>query len=282
MIEAPQILPCKAYNSSAKDANAFLYTPMEQKKIINFNVSIGKYSTFISNIVSLANQRSSSNVYVANVHMFVETARNKEFNQIINEADIVTPDGIPLTWSLKLLYGIKQERVAGMDMLPDLLLQLSAQKLSVYFYGGTPQVLEKTSEYLKNNYPDLNVAGLYSPPFRALTTEEAATIAKEINNSKANVVFVVLGCPKQEKWIAAMKGRINAVMIGVGGALPVLIGEHKRAPGWMQHNGLEWLYRLYQEPGRLWKRYLTTNVFFIYLLAKEKIKITFRRGYSGM
>ncbi len=259
-----------------QSTDTFFYTCMEQKQILNFNITIGKYSSFINHIVSLAIQGSQSIVYVANVHMFIEAFKDREFLQIVNEADIVTPDGIPLSWSLNLLHGIKQERVAGMDLLPDLLQQLSLEKLSVYFYGGTPSLLEETNKYLKKIYPDIKIAGMYSPPFRALTDAEATSVADAINSSKARVVFVVLGCPKQEKWIAAMKGKIHAVMIGIGGALPVLIGIHKRAPIWMQRRGLEWFYRMYQEPKRLWKRYLITNMFFIYLLVKEKIKFTLR------
>jgi N-acetylglucosaminyldiphosphoundecaprenol N-acetyl-beta-D-mannosaminyltransferase len=256
----------------------FFYTPMEQKQIINFNITIGKYSAFIDQILALVKKGSSAAVYVANVHMFVEAVRNKSFIKVINEADIVTPDGVPLTWSLKLLHGIKQERVAGMDLLPDLLQQLSLQKSAVYFYGGSPGLLKETEKYLHNTFPHLQVAGLYSPPFRELTNAETAEIAEAINRSGAGIVFVVLGCPKQEKWIASMKGKVNAVMIGIGGALPVLIGVHKRAPAWMQHNGLEWLFRLYQEPNRLWKRYFVTNSFFVYLLLKEKIRLTLGKG----
>ncbi|MGI8584568.1 MAG: WecB/TagA/CpsF family glycosyltransferase [Chitinophagaceae bacterium] len=251
---------------------------MEQKKIIDFKVSIGKYSTFIDYILYLATQSSSSNVFVANAHMFVEAYNNNDFKRIVNEADVVTPDGVPLSWSLKLLHGIKQERVAGMDLLPDLLRTFSLHRLPVYFYGGTPGLLEETEKYLKKVYPDLPIAGSYSPPFRELTDEEALAVKEQINNSKARAVFVILGCPKQEKWMASMKGKINAVMLGFGGALPVLIGIHKRAPVWMQRNGLEWLYRFLQEPKRLWKRYLITNMFFIYLLIKEKIKFTLRRA----
>jgi N-acetylglucosaminyldiphosphoundecaprenol N-acetyl-beta-D-mannosaminyltransferase len=246
---------------------------MERRQLMNFGITVGNYSSFVNNIVSLARQRASSNVCVANVHMFIEAYQDKNLGRIINTADIVTPDGKPLAWALRLLLGVKQDRVAGMDLLPDLLQQLMVHNLPVYFYGGTTELMQLTEKFLQKNYPNLKLAGLYSPPFRQLTTEEEEVVVNRINSSGSSVVFVVLGCPKQEKWMAAMKGRINAVMIGVGGALPVMIGIQKRAPRWMQNAGLEWLFRLKQEPGRLLKRYAVTNSLFLYLLFKEYLAI---------
>lgn len=205
---------------------------------------------------------------VANVHMLVEAKKDPLFAGVVSDAYMVTPDGMPLTWALKLIYGITQERVAGMDLLPDLIHEAEKEKIPVYFYGGEQDILDKTNEYLQANYPDLITAGLYSPPYRKLSSVEEEEIVQKINKSGAKLVFVVLGCPKQEKWMAAMKGRINAVMVGVGGALPVMVGSQKRAPIWMQHAGLEWFYRLVREPSRLFKRYAVTNTIFLFLLSK--------------
>jgi N-acetylglucosaminyldiphosphoundecaprenol N-acetyl-beta-D-mannosaminyltransferase len=242
---------------------------MERKSIINFGITTGNYNSFVSQIVTLAHHKESANVCVANVHMFIEAYKDQSFNSIINEATMVTPDGKPLTWVLRYLYGIRQDRVAGMDLLPDLLQQMMLKKLPAFFYGGTPALLEKTENYLRYAFPDLPIAGMYSPPFRPATREEEDKLVEKINNSGAAVVLVILGCPKQEKWMASMKGRIKAVMIGVGGALPVMIGMQKRAPAWIQHMGLEWLYRLMQEPRRLFKRYVVTNSLFVYLFFKK-------------
>jgi N-acetylglucosaminyldiphosphoundecaprenol N-acetyl-beta-D-mannosaminyltransferase len=129
--------------------------------------------------------------------------------------------------------------------------------------------------FCENHYPVLKLVGLYSPPFRALTKEEEVIL--NINASGAGFVFVALGCPKQEKWMAAMKGRINACMVGIGGALPVMIGMQKRAPVWMQKASLEWLYRLIQEPQRLFKRYAVTNTMFIVLLFTQWLKLKFSK-----
>lgn len=252
---------------------------MQRQQLMHFGISMGSYSSFVHNIMALARQRVSANVCVANVHMFIEAYQDKELERVINNADIVTPDGKPLAWGLRLLLGIKQDRVAGMDLLPDLLQQLTAHQMPVYFYGGTSELLHATENYLQNTYPDLKIAGLYSPPFRKLTQGEENQVITDINLSGANVVFVVLGCPKQEKWMASMKGKIHAVMVGIGGALPVMAGLQKRAPAWMQNAGLEWFFRLMQEPGRLLKRYTITNSLFVYLLFKEYMAIrVFKKG----
>lgn len=246
---------------------------MVRQQFMHFDISMGSYASFVHNIVAMARQKISAVVCVANVHMFIEAYQDKELEKMINHADIVTPDGKPLTWGLRLLLGIKQDRVAGMNLLPDLLQQLMEQQMPVYFYGSTAKLLQATENYLTNTYPGLKIAGMYSPPFRKLTPEEENQVIADINSSGANAVFVILGCPKQEKWMASMKGKVHAVMIGIGGALPVMVGLQKRAPAWMQNAGLEWLFRLIQEPGRLFKRYAITNSLFIYLVFKEYMAI---------
>jgi bacterial polymer biosynthesis proteins, WecB/TagA/CpsF family len=244
----------------------------ERKKLINIAITTGSYSGFIDDLIMLGKSKVSSYVCVANVHMCIEAVDDPQFANVVNNADLVTPDGIPIAKSMKLLYGIHQDRVAGMDLLPDLLRQCEQRELKVFFYGGTDALKSATEKYIANHYPELNVAGFHTPPFRTLTSEEERTVVQHINDSEANFIFVVLGCPKQEKWMANMKGRISACMVGIGGALPVMVGQQKRAPKWMQTNGLEWLFRLIQEPKRLLKRYAYTNTKFIYLLAREKLK----------
>ena len=205
--------------------------------------------------------------------MTIEAHWDTKFASMVNGADLVTPDGMPIAKAMKLLYGIKQERVAGMDLLPDLLLKAQEEQLGVFFYGGTDEMLQHTKEYILKFYPQLSKHEYLSPPFRPLTEEEEAGIIAKINNSGAQIVFVALGCPKQEKWMASMKGKINACMIGIGGALPVMIGMQKRAPKWIQRLSLEWLFRLLQEPKRLFKRYFLTNTLFIFLIIKDLINM---------
>ncbi|HEX8279437.1 MAG TPA: WecB/TagA/CpsF family glycosyltransferase [Segetibacter sp.] len=245
---------------------------IKNETLIDIPISTGKYCDFINEIISKATNSVSSFVCVMNVHMFVEAYFSRTFKLVIENADIVTPDGKPITWALRLIKDIQQSRVAGMDLLPSLLEKLEQNHLSTFFYGGTNELLNTTQKYLTNNFPTLDIAGFYSPPFRMLEVWEEREVIEKINASGANIVFVVLGCPKQEKWMASMKGKIKAVMIGIGGALPVMIGMHKRAPGWMQENGLEWFYRFYLEPKRLFKRYAVTNSVFVYLICKEIVK----------
>ena len=245
---------------------------MNKLNVLSIPVSTGTYASFIQTMVSAAQSGQSQYACVANVHMLVEAYRNKRYAQVVQHAAFVTPDGKPLAWAMRLLHGVKQQRVAGMDLLPDLLRQAEEKSLPVFFYGGTNELLEKTNSFLVQHYPSLKVAGLHSPPFRQLTNLEERKIAEKINASGAAFVFVVLGCPKQEKWMASMFNRVNALMIGVGGALPVMIGAQSRAPKWMQKTGLEWLYRLLQEPRRLFTRYAITNSLFLYLLAKAYVR----------
>ncbi len=240
---------------------------MTKLDLLSISVSTGMYAEFVHTIIDTAKTRHSDYVCVANVHMLMEAQKDIAFGNIVRNANIITPDGKPLTWALRMLEGVAQDRVAGMDLLPDLLYLAETENVPVFFYGSEPSVLDKARAFLNEKYP-LLVINSYSPPFRKLTEQEDEEVVARINDSGAQMVFVILGCPKQEKWMASMKGKINAVMIGVGGALPVMIGIQKRAPVWMQNIGLEWYYRLMQEPSRLFKRYAVTNSLFLYLLAK--------------
>lgn len=248
---------------------------VKKLSLFNIAVSTGSYKQFIDTIMTNADLRRSQYTCVANVHMLVEAQNDRNFSSIVTNADIIAPDGMPLSWALRLLYGVRQERVAGMDLLPDLLDQAESTFTPVFFYGGDPELLEKTKGHLKEHLPGLNIAGMYSPPFRELTDAEESDVVDRINNSGAKLVFVILGCPKQEKWMACMKGKINAMMIGLGGALPVMIGMQKRAPRWMQRLSLEWLFRLGQEPRRLFKRYAITNSVFMRLFIKAWLRSLF-------
>jgi N-acetylglucosaminyldiphosphoundecaprenol N-acetyl-beta-D-mannosaminyltransferase len=255
---------------------------LPKRSIISIDVSFGSYNQFVGAIINQASAKISAYVCVANVHMLLEAHQSPQFKEVVDGAFLVTPDGMPLAKAFKALYGFDQERVDGMSLLPALLQQAEQECLSVYFYGGTQSMLDKTADFVTRSYPELTIAGTYSPPFRDLSDIEMDEIASEITASGANLVFVVLGCPKQEKWMYQMKGRIPCTMVGIGGALPVLVGIQKRAPGWMQKNSLEWLFRLNQEPKRLFKRYLKTNTYFLYLMAQSRITMVGRRVASNV
>ncbi len=249
---------------------------VEKKKIISFGVSVGPYREFVERIVALGRGRSSAYVCVANVHMVIEAWRDLTFAGVVNGADIVTPDGMPLVKALKVLYGIAQNRLAGLDLIFGLFGEAERQGLTVFLYGSTDEVLTRIAARMRCDHPALNIAGVYSPPYRVLAPEEDREVTNRINASGANIVLVALGCPKQETWMANHKGKINAVMVGVGGAFPVYAGLQKRAPAWMCRWSLEWFHRFLQEPRRLFRRYLVTNTLFILLLFRE----FFRKKYG--
>lgn len=203
-------------------------------------------------------------VCICNVHSVVTTTNDVEFKIAVNNADMATPDGAPIAWALRRLGHPMQERINGPDLMMKYLQEAERLDQAVFFYGSTESTLAKLRVTLAKQFPRLRIGGTYSPPFRALSLEEDEQIIEMINASGANVVFVGLGCPKQEKWMADHRGRINAVMIGVGAAFDYHAGVIKRAPLWWQRNGLEWLYRLGSEPRRLFKRYMVTNTLFVF------------------
>ncbi len=178
---------------------------------------------------------------------------------------------MPLVWMLRMLGATNQDRVAGLDVLEGLCTRASAEGISVFFLGSKKDILDKMRERLEQKFPDLKIAGMKPLPFHSLTLEEDAILAQEINASGAGIVFVALGCPKQETWISEHKGKINAVMVGVGAVFCVYAGIHKRAPSVVRSMGFEWLYRLVQEPRRLWGRYKSTIPIFIWLACKQLI-----------
>ncbi|MCS7004618.1 MAG: WecB/TagA/CpsF family glycosyltransferase [Cytophagales bacterium] len=241
-------------------------------KILNLSITKISCSQALDLIVKQSIKYVSSFVCFANAHMVVEAWLDKSFAEQVNRADLVFADGKPLTWALRFLYNVHQERIAGMDFMPSLLEKCNQYSLSVFFYGSSPEVLEKIKTRVEKELPQCRIVGMISPPFRALTDEEQENHIQQINQSGANIVFVALGCPKQEKWCAENYAKIKAVLLPVGGAFPVYARMQARAPKWMQHYGLEWLYRLYQEPHRLWKRYLITNTLFILGVVLQKLK----------
>jgi len=240
-------------------------------KVISLNIALITYEEAVKNVVELAKNRISSYCCFANVHMTIEAFLKSEVSMAVNRTNYAFSDGKPLTIALKWLHRIKQERIAGMDFMPSILKVCANEKLSVFLYGGSPDVIKMVKSKIEREFPGTRVAGIISPPYRMLTEEEENVFVQEINDSGSNIVFVSLGCPKQELWMARNSSKINAVLLGVGGAFPVYAELTKRAPNWMQKYSLEWLYRLIQEPQRMWKRYLITNTMFIYLLVKQLI-----------
>lgn len=237
--------------------------------ILGMRTDSPSYADAGSMVLAWASTRESRYVCVANVHMTMEAHDSAEFRAIVNGADLVTPDGMPLVWALKL-FGVPQAtRVRGPTLTARVIERAAAAGVPIGFYGGTPAVSKRMVQACQRRFPGLRVAYAYAPPFRELTVHEDAAITHEINASGAGILFVGLGCPKQERWMASHKGSVNAVMLGVGAAFDFLAGLKPEAPEWMQGAGLEWLFRLATEPRRLWWRYAYHNPRFVVLLAGQ-------------
>ncbi len=239
------------------------------RDLINSPVCILSFDEQINQIIKWAKGCQSKIVCVANVHMLVEAAQNLNFATVLKKADLVTPDGMPLVVMLKLLGVDRSERVAGMDIFLSTCQRAVQDKLSIFLLGSTPEVLDKICQRLEQEFPTLIIAGVKSPPFIPIASDLDLETVQSINASGARIVFVALGCPKQELWMIQHREKIPAVMIGVGGVFPVYAGIMKPAPQLVQQMGFEWLFRLVQEPQRLWRRYATTIPIFLYLAFKQ-------------
>jgi N-acetylglucosaminyldiphosphoundecaprenol N-acetyl-beta-D-mannosaminyltransferase len=233
------------------------------KMILGCFINAGSWEHTINRIHRWSAAHESRYICICNVHSVVTARQDKVFHNALVNADMATPDGMPITWMLRQMGFPKQQRINGPDLMWNYCELAERMNEKIFLYGSTQKTLDNLQRRLSISYPKLVIAGSYSPPFRTLSNEEDAEITERINNSGANVVFVSLGCPKQELWMQAHRGKINAVMIGVGAAFDYHAGTIKRAPLWMQNHGLEWLHRLYSEPRRLWKRYMVTNSIFI-------------------
>jgi N-acetylglucosaminyldiphosphoundecaprenol N-acetyl-beta-D-mannosaminyltransferase len=204
-------------------------------------------------------------VCVANVHAVMEALRDDRFRHVYNQAGLIVPDGMPLVWVGRLRGHAGVRRVYGPDLMLELCGRLARAGRSAFFYGGSPGVAAELAERLCARFPGLRCAGSHSPPFRALSASEEEDVVRLLNTAGPDVIFVGLGCPRQEKWMAALRDRLCApVLVGVGAAFDFHTGRVPQAPRWMQSAGLEWLFRLAQEPSRLWRRYLVYNPLFIF------------------
>ena len=218
-------------------------------------------------ILAAAKRKAPGVVSCHAVHAIVTLSRDPALRELARRFDMITPDGQPVRWALNLLYGAKlRDRVYGPTLMLRLCDAAAREGVPVYLYGGTPEVVEKLQANLRDSFPQLQIAGYESPPFRRLTAEEDRAVVDRINGSGAGLVFIGLGCPKQDVFAAEHRDRIRAVQICVGAAFDFHAGVKKTAPAWMQRRGLEWLFRLCEEPGRLWKRYLMTNSLFLWML----------------
>lgn len=234
-------------------------------EVIGLSVNSTSYLHAVRMILDWTTQRESHYICIANVHMLMEAYDSLLFREVLKGAELVVPDGMPLVWMMRLKGQRDQQRVYGPTLMLHVLESAAREGIPVGFYGGRACVLKMLVEKMQTRYVGLHVAYEFSPPFRAMNPDEDNELIDQINQSGARILFVGLGCPKQEMWMAEHRGKINAVMLGVGAAFDFHAGVKSQAPAWMQKIGLEWLFRLVTEPRRLWKRYLYHNPRFIKL-----------------
>ncbi len=236
--------------------------------VLGAYIDVLSWDAAMTRLLGWAHAHESRYVTICNVHVVVSASRDAAYREIINGSNMATPDGAPVAWMLRRQGFANQPRISGPDVMWALCERAADESLPIYCYGSTDTTLALLETRLRAAFPALQMT-MVSPPFRALSAEEDTAAVERINASGAGIVFVGLGCPKQERWMAEHRGRVNAVMIGVGAAFDFHAGTVQRAPAWMRDNGLEWLHRLASEPGRLWKRYLVTNTLFILGAARQ-------------
>ena len=247
--------------------------PGNQPLILGMRVDPTSYAEASRMIIDWAGEGASRYVCFPNVYNVMQAYDSKAFRRITNDADLVTPDGMPLVWGLKHLGYPSATRVYGPD-LTLIVLQMAADAgIPVGFYGSTPDVLAKIRAVLSEKFPHLHVAYGHAPPFSEHTSGEDGRAVALINASGARILFVGLGTPKQDYWMAGHRGKVQAVMLGVGAAFDFLAGTKPQAPRWMMRIGMEWFFRLITEPRRLWKRYLRDNPRFVVLFALQLLGV---------
>jgi len=218
----------------------------------------------------IGEKRGSRMIAVTGMHGVTEAQHQPQLKQVLNSADLVVPDGMPLVWLGRLRgFGLRR-RVYGPELMREFCRAAAAKRYRQFFYGGAPGVAEELGERLRREFPGLIVAGTFSPPFRELTGEECEDVARMIRAAAPDVIWVGLSTPRQERWMAEFRARLNGpVMVGVGAAFDLNTGRVRQAPAWMREHGLEWLWRLLMEPRRLWRRYLVLGPEFVWRVGLE-------------
>lgn len=243
-----------------------------QRPVVGVPVDVTGVDAALHRMLDWAQRRDSRTVCFVNVHSAVQATMDERHRRVLTSADLVAPDGAPIAWTLRLKGHREQPRLDGPGTMWQLLEHAQAKGVSVALYGGQEPVLLALNARLRREFPELRVVYAHSPPFRELSAEEDEQVCHDIRVSGAGLLFVSLGCPKQEYWMATHRGRLPCVMLGVGAAFDFHAGTIVRAPRWMREHGLEWLHRLLSEPGRLWRRYTLTNSLFLAKSCSEALR----------
>jgi exopolysaccharide biosynthesis WecB/TagA/CpsF family protein len=236
----------------------------ERYDLFGVRVAASDYDEIADVVMRSAEERIPAVISLHAVHAIIESISDPELLAKVNRFDAVLPDGQPVRWALNHLHGLGlRERVYGPELTLRLCARAADDGIPIYLYGSMPDVIELLQQKLLEKFPKLQIAGAESPPFRALTPDEDDAVVRRINESGAGILFIGLGCPKQDHFAAEHADRIIPVQVCVGAAFDFHAGTKPTAPAWMQRHGLEWIYRLSREPRRLWRRYVQTNSIFV-------------------
>lgn len=249
-----------------------------KRNILGVNVDVIDYEGALARILDAAKNRQPLAVTATAVHGLMEGAADAEHRYRLNQLELVVPDGQPVRWALNLFHSANlDDRVYGPNLMLKVCRLAADNNLSVYFLGGTDELLTKLTENLTGQFPNLEIAGARASRFRTLSGEERDELIDDIGRSGASLICVGLGCPRQEIWAYEFKDQVSMPVLAVGAAFNFHAGELDQAPGTLQRYGLEWAYRLVKEPKRLWRRYLVLNPYYLGLLAAQRLGFMKRR-----
>lgn len=251
--------------------------------VLGIDVNAIDYEAAVGRIVDAGRRRQPMAVTALAVHGVMTGVADKTHQYRLNQFDLVCPDGQPVRWALNRLHGCDlADRVYGPELTLRLCEAAAREGISIFLFGATEQMLDQFAERLTGRFEGLQIAGRRASQFRQITSAERDQLAKEINQSGAGICFVGLGCPRQEVFAYEMRPYVEIPLIAVGAAFAFHAGMLEQAPPWMQRSGLEWLFRLSREPGRLWKRYITTNPAFASLAVLQKLGLFQARTDTGI
>jgi N-acetylglucosaminyldiphosphoundecaprenol N-acetyl-beta-D-mannosaminyltransferase len=250
-------------------------TPLARRvDVLGIGISPLTMNETVGVIAGWINTRAREYVCVTGVHGVMESQQDEGLRRIHNDSGLTTPDGVPMVWACHWAGCSETERVYGPDLMLEVCARAAKENWRMFFCGGKPGTAEELSRRLSVRFPGLVVVDTYSPPFAPMDETEVDEMLSRINHAKPDIVWVGLSTPKQERWMSAYRARLDApVLIGVGAAFDIHAGSLKQAPKWMQQRGLEWVYRLFREPRRLWQRYLVNNPRFLWRVLRQPPKL---------
>jgi exopolysaccharide biosynthesis WecB/TagA/CpsF family protein len=242
----------------------FNYLDTDTMNVFGIDYSIASPQGAVSHVLSHVKELSGKYICFSNVHTTVMAKENADYCKILNESAFTFPDGNPIARTERRAGYSNARRIAGPDFMENVFKRTMDGSVTHYFYGSSQRTLDNLKRELEARYPGIVIKGMYSPPFRKLTPEEDAEIVEMINAAEADIVWIGLGAPKQERWMRAHMDQIHGVMMGVGAGFDFHARTIRRAPVWIQVIGFEWLFRLFQDPTRLFRRYLVTNLKYVW------------------